>query len=539
MMKTMNNISLLTILALAASLAASLTACRQEPQPQGPNSPGDTHKITLQAVFGDAPGAGTKVAIEGMNSANFAWSAGDQIAVHSSDGSYHLLTLLTGAGTPNALFEGELNGTQNYYAVYPASSKVDANYGDGILQVTLPDSYTISGSMGTTSQLPMIAVNTGNMLTFNHVGAIYRLSLDDVPAGTSQITVTFDKDVTGTFIVTNPSTDAPYIATTAGSTGRTVTFNLSSALAAETDGFVLNVPVPTGTYEENIKVVATGGTMFQAKIPNPRAIARATGRQISKALSVPFGGPFTYNDTEYYISQGNMYKTASGYALYSDWTGGLDQFGNNERIPEPDQAATGNGYFNWLHLVDLFDTRTGSNKPSIYNNNPINNGKTPIPGCKLPTQAQWEAFTTTTGESRPGSTVNGVANCRYALIQLTGYTIGNTSTPVGLLLLPDNATLTEMTKTFTWNTEDISGNTGVTVTQLDEYLGKGCVFLPAAGNSYGTGWSQGGSRGDYWTASSMVSNYGYDLFFNSSWVSYTGYNTKDYNYFPVRLLRKY
>jgi len=538
MMKTMNNIRLLTILALAASLAA----CQQEPQPPGPNGSVDTHSVTLQAVFGDAPGAGTKVAIADTYGANFAWSARDQIAVHSSDGSYHVLTLLTGAGEASATFEGELNGTQNYYAVYPATAKVDANYGNSTLQVTLPDSYTISGSMGTSSPLPMIAVNEGNTLTFNHVGAIYRLSLDDVPAGTTQITVTFDKDVTGTFTVTNPNSNAPFIATDAGSTGRTVTFTLSSALTAETDGFVLNVPVPTGTYAGNIKVVATGGTMFQAKIPNPRTITRASGRQISKALVNPipagFGGPFTYGGKEYYISQGNMYKTASGYALYSDWTGGLDQFGNNERKPKSNQAATDNGYFTWIHLAGLFDSRTGGDAPSESNINDINNGKTPIADCYLPTQEQWEAFTT--GTSRPGSSVNGTAGCRYALIQLTGYTNNQISDPVGPLLLPDNATLTGMGRTFTWNTNSTSGNTGVTVDQLDEYLSKGCVFLPAAGflNYTYNDWEFGGIYGQYWSASSYDIDHAYDLIFESSYLAPDNNNWESRYYFPVRLLRE-
>lgn len=531
----MNSTRHLINILLTVPAALLFAACSREPQSCGPDPAGETYPITLQAVFGDALDAGTKVAIAGTSGANFAWSAGDQIAVHSSDGSYHVLTLLTGAGEASATFEGELNGTQNFYAVYPATAKVDANYGNSTLQVTLPAFYNdISGSMGTSSPLPMIAVNTGSTLSFKHVGAMYRLTLDDVPAGTSQITVTFDKDVTGTFTVTNPGTNAPYIATTTGSTGRTVTFNLSSALTAETDGFVLNVPVPTGTYAGNIKVVATGGTMFQAKIPNPRTIARASGRQISKALEVPtlpegFGGPFTYNGVVYYISQGNMYKTASGYALYSDWTGGLDKY--NGTAPDT-QTWTGNSYFNWLHLAGLFDTSidTGTDDD-------IDNDKTPISGCKLPTREQWAAFTTRT--SRPGSSVNGVANCRYAFIRLTGYTNNQISNPRGLLLIPDNATLTGMAKTFTWNTNSTSGNTGVTVAQLNEYLSKGAVFLPASG-AYGGGWYDGGSYGPYWSASASGSNYAYFLFFDSSDsdVDPAGTGNKSSNYFPVRVLQE-
>ena len=245
-----------------------------------------------------------------------------------------------------------------------------------------------------------------------------------------------------------------------------------------------------------------------------------------------FGGPFTFYYTEdyyteHYISQGNMYKTDSGYALYSDWTGGLDKY--NGTAPG-NQTWTGNSYFNWVHLAGLFDTyiNTGANDS-------IDNDQTPIAGCYLPTKDQWAAFTT--GTSRPGSTVNGVANCRYALIQLTSYTKGSISDPIGLLLLPDNATLTGMAKTFTWNTKSTSGNTGVTVAQLNEYLSEGCVFLPAAGNCHGGSWYGGGSLGDYCSAGSNSKSSAYDLYFGSSSVSPASSSDKSNLYFPVRLLK--
>jgi hypothetical protein len=302
-----------------------------------------------------------------------------------------------------------------------------------------------------------------------------------------------------------------------------VTFTLSSALTAETDGFVLNVPVPTGTYSGNIKVAATGGGLARAQIFNSRAISRAMGQKLAETLVIPlFGGPFTYEGEEYYISQGNMYKTATGYALYDDWTGGLNQY--NVTAPGT-QTWTGNSYFNWVHLAGLFDTsiNTGANEP-------IDNDKTPIAGCYLPTNVQWTAFITET--SRLGSSVNGTAGCRYALIQLTSYTNGSISNPVGVLLIPDGLTLTGMTKTFTWNTNSTSGNTGVTVAQLNEYLTKGCVFLPASGYYDGT-WRQGGTEGYFWTASSTNGSTA------PSRRSYTSSNlNKSQHYCPVRLIQE-
>jgi len=251
----------------------------------------------------------------------------------------------------------------------------------------------------------------------------------------------------------------------------------------------------------------------------------ASGEEFAWGPPVGFGGPFTYEGKKYFISQGNMYKTATGYALYSDWTGGLNQY--NVTAPGT-QTWTGNSYFNWIHLAGLFDTSINTSA-----NESIDNDKTPIAGCYLPTQVQWAAFTT--GTSRPGSSVNGTAGCRYALIQLTSYTNGSISNPVGLLLIPDGLTLTGMTKTFTWNTNSTSGNTGVTVAQLNGYLTKGCVFLPASGRYDGT-WRYGGTYGYCWSARSYNSSHAYYLYFLSSSVFPADGINKSDNYCPVRLI---
>lgn len=348
----MNNPRLLTILTLAALLAA----CQRETLPQGSGSASGARTVTLQAVFSDAPTHGTKVAISQDGSANTFWSVGDQIAVHVDDGSYHVFDLWDGDGTATATFEGEFSGSQDYYAVYPASAKVDANYGNSTLEVTLPASYTISGSMGNWSPVPMIATNSGSTLSFKHVGSVCRLTLDDVPAGTNKITVTFDKDVTGTFTVTDPGTAAPYIATTTGTTRRTVTFNLSSALAAETDGFVLNVPVPTGTYAGNMRVSASGGDNALVWIPNTRTISRATGIKTStEALwRPPLTGSFTINSSgdKVSFSPGNLQYIGSAVSPY--WKFAAHQFdsfrntaGKNGNGASQDRDLFGWGTSGW------------------------------------------------------------------------------------------------------------------------------------------------------------------------------------------------
>jgi len=441
--------------------------------------------------------------------------------------------MMDGAGTANATFEGVLSGDQDFYAVYPASAKVDAHYGAGTLQVTLPPSYTISGSMGTSSPLPMIAANIGNTLSFKHVGAVYRLTLDNVPAGTNKIIVTFDKDVTGTFTVTDPNTLVPRITTTVGTTSRMVTFNLDAPLTADTDGFVLNVPVPTGTYAADITVQATGGTKLAARIHNPRTIDRATGKILSVALSAPFGGPFE----GLYLSQGDLYLKTEGsdfasatFALYSDPFAGYDTNYNKDPIASESSNAANRSYFDWIELGSLFSWGPASST-SLRD---IDNKKVPtgIPvGYKIPTRDQWANII---GTTRTGATVNGgVDKYHYSLVNVDGRPV------LVLILFPDGANIT---LSGTLPARDAVSSV-ITISEADYQTldAAGCVFLPAAGYSRGS-WGGGGSIGIYRTASILPGDKtnSYVFRFNSSDVQISAdiYSRKT-DYTPVRLLQEY
>lgn len=565
-------------MALFVVLAVLLAACRQEPlPPQGENAPGDTHPITLQAVFGDVQDTGTKVAIANANGVNFAWSAGDQIAVHSTDGSYHVLTLLAGAGEASATFEGEFSGNQNFYAVYPASIKDEVEYGNGTLKVSMPSSYTISGSMGTSSPLPMIAVNDAGTLSFKHVGGVYRLVLDDVPAGTTSIAVTFDRGVTGNFTVNDPGTAAPYIATADGA-GQTVTFNLSSPLAVETDGFVLNVPVPSGYYPTNT-VIAYGGDHAVANtFTDSGMVERAMGRKTKVTLlassngfsrSGGYGGPFTYNSVQYQLSQGCMHTGGNlwyDYSLYDSPFDGLEKYNKGDATTPKsgyDRSEDGQIYFTWLFLVELFDDRTEGDRPSLANDKDINNSKSPVYSDGiLPTTEQWAAFANG-NSSRPGSTVYYPGGVQYnahampVIVDLTGseyagkglgsimtslYAQANTQ--AGWLLFPDGAHIAVNIGFGRFNSN--ADPTTISYSDFTLLSSLGCVLLPTAGFYTYTSnpatevnvWEHGGSEGYYWSAS--ASNYNDANYFYTTTnycLSSVFSHNKGKHCHPVRLIK--
>ena len=260
--------SIIAILALAA--------CAKEIVPDG----GKDASLRTEAL--KARIATTKVEIS--DAGKFSWTAGDEIAVHRSANGYET-AVLTADGCFNVhLAEGE---ARDGYAVYPASV-VDADAAG--LTVNLPAAYTIpKEGMGTYSPLPMVALNDPDSedLLFHHLGGIIRLVLDTVPFETQQIVVNLGKKVTGSFVVADADTDAPYISLSAGA-AEDIVYTLSSPVASTSDGFTLNIPVPLGDYESvSLKVYDRYGHLVEEKEESMCvSVGRADGYEVDSELKV-------------------------------------------------------------------------------------------------------------------------------------------------------------------------------------------------------------------------------------------------------------
>ena len=97
-------------------------------------------------------------------------------------------------------------------------------------------------------------------------------------------------------------------------------------------------------------------------------------------------------------------------------------------------------------------------------------------------------------ESRAASTINGVANSRYAKAVING--------TKGVILFPDIFTMpSNMSYPSGINTlsEQFNNNT-YTESQWSQMESAGCIFLPAAGLRYGTEVSSVGTHGYYWSS---------------------------------------
>lgn len=282
-----------TILLIAAA-AAVVMGCRQEEE----LSPQKMEGTILTARIENGVTRTSYDSVEGK----FAWNGGDEIAIHYSNGSYETLAVNPTDGSVQAQASTATH-QRDYYAVYPASAADAANYGNTALKVTLPNSYDISdivsgtatGKTSDFSPMPMVAVNaeTTSLLDFYHVGGLLRILCSGLSENTHKLTVTFDKDVTGNYTVAFADDGygnmLPSITTGGTSSNNVVTFTLAeTTIGAEPDPanprmFVLNVPVPCGTYNSvQLSAFDASDTFLSSRNYNrrPMVFARNRGKKV-------------------------------------------------------------------------------------------------------------------------------------------------------------------------------------------------------------------------------------------------------------------
>ena len=223
------------------------------------------------------------------------------------------------------------------------------------------------------------------------------------------------------------------------------------------------------------------------------------------------------------------YSSANGFEIKDDdW--------NHDSYNSVYGKVDGSYYFNFVELGSYFDadgSSFSSSSGDIDNTNKISYGG--YNDWRVPTYAEWCTITTgaSPGTSREGSTVNGNAGAKYAIIQLTGVTHAGGTTPVGLLIFPDGKTFTGKELNGINNT---TCTTGVTGAELNYYLNNGCVFLPSPGR-YNGSWGVGSSYGMYWSATQRNTGRSYNLTFSSNNIITSNYSSKTTYYFAVWLVR--
>ena len=305
--------SIYAILA-AGAVVLAMAACSKEQDTQE----GNTGVIT-ESLLAEKESDLTKITLDG-STMKFGWSAGnDKASFTILNGSTYSFvdSDFYGATTPGK-FTVSYTGTRQGYAVTPASFK--GSYDGTNLVVNYPTSYDITKMVDAGCydnadgnhyiRFPMVAqsVSGSDVLAFRSIGALAKVTVAQVPAGTKKLYITFNKKVTGDFTVTNPDSNAPYVTATDGTS--TVEVKISNdGLTARKD-ITLYIPVPT----------ATGLSISASTVTKP-TVARNQGYAWSvNAISrVSNATDFSINGTNYILAPGNLYaRRASDNSKY-EW----------------------------------------------------------------------------------------------------------------------------------------------------------------------------------------------------------------------------
>ncbi|MBR6438800.1 MAG: chitobiase/beta-hexosaminidase C-terminal domain-containing protein [Bacteroidales bacterium] len=209
------------------------------------------------------------------------------------------------------------------------------------------------------------------------------------------------------------------------------------------------------------------------------------------------------------IAPGPLYYGRNGFEIKDDWS-----YNSYNSVYG---KTVGSTYFNFIELGQLFESSVFSTSDGD-----IEKVLDPHDGWRVPTNAEWASII---GTTRSGSTVNGSSNKHYAMIQLT-------TGVAGLLIFPDGGTIIGAALS---NMDNTTSNTGITTSQLDNYLSQGCVFLPGSGSYDGSTWN---NEHHYWSATENNSSTGYDLYFEpSNTISSDDNKNKESYYSPVYLVK--
>ena len=249
-------------------------------------------------------------------------------------------------------------------------------------------------------------------------------------------------------------------------------------------------------------------------------------------------GLFSVSATkQVHFSQGNLQYQASTntwrFAEHQyDYVGTqtADERGNyGGNVSGSDNRSISSTYSGW---IDLFGWGTGSN-PTLsstsymdygtfvdWGSNPISNGGNTVNQWRTLTIAEWNYLlnTRTDASSKRGTgNINGVG---------------------GLIILPDSWTLpSECSFTSGFTTYDWAHNS-YTLAQWAQMEAAGAVFLPAAGNRYGTNDNYVGNLGNYWSSTPFNESSAYYMYFYSNDLNVIFSNFRGYG-FSVRPVLDY
>ena len=186
------------------------------------------------------------------------WAAKDAFVIFSANGTLNeTWTLSQGAGESEASFTGNVIEGSLIGAAYPASANPVME--GKVLSMTLPNKLEYNADGG--CDLPMWA-SFGNLeqgISFKHLCAMLKISVNDIPEGYKTLTVEADKPITGNFYVdVDAQTSDKILLPVEGSEGFSLVVSFDEITNDADNDRVFYLPLPVNDYGF-IKVCITNG----------------------------------------------------------------------------------------------------------------------------------------------------------------------------------------------------------------------------------------------------------------------------------------
>ena len=196
---------------------------------------------------------------------SFFWHKDDAIWVNGGK-----MTTDAETGTRTASFSGIGVNTDKGYAVYPYDKAKD-KVTDNKLSWNFPTSYEYTSIddnfFKTPQEVPMYAVVENGSASFKHLAAICAFKFDEwTHTGKHRFELHTSKKISGDFVVDLTAETPEIKAETSGEDLVTITYDRPAE--AEEESIVFYVPVPTGTYDLEIKVYVEDKLKFSKSASN-------------------------------------------------------------------------------------------------------------------------------------------------------------------------------------------------------------------------------------------------------------------------------
>lgn len=496
------------LLFIAAGLCC-LAACNKEVEiTEIPESPESVKMIseTITASLGTS----TKVTI--ADGGDFAWTLGDNIAVHVTNGDSHKYVVTSSgasvaASSASFTVSYEEGYSRDAFAIFPSTIVATdaANYGQSgmALDVTLPATYTLA-EVSDVAPCPMIADNTGSGWTFSHLCGLLRLTVNSIPPDATGIVIQFPgKKVNGAFSIAStvtPGTSTIETATpVSGEDQITVTF------AAGVTSATVNLPLPTGDYDDvfitpvgsetkvaAVRHIKAGGYTVQAahgKKLTTTLVSFTVDESGNKVVFAPanlvatIGADYASTEWNFHAHQHDMVITSSSQKQSFSVGSKIDTFGF------VGEGGSASGKAEWgISGAGAGSTYSGESVPdplkhdwgeSVIGHYAANFWFTPSIG-------EWEYVIRTRSTV---AIIGGVStsDVRFAKAKLFNDGEGGVQ---GMIIFPDNYVHpTGLAAPASINVENVASKTignNYTESEWAQMEDAGAIFLPSAGYRSGT-----------------------------------------------------